>query len=138
MATAFSPMLLALALQAAPAPPPNPEVQRDIVVIGAKLKNFTTRVYSKDGKMFCQTKRSTGDKEIDAIGCTAAATCMTELRPRIIASVDRKLPRAERKRLNDLAGRDFYACTMARRDALIADLAERRWQARQGTPNASN
>ena len=132
------PLLLALALQAAPAPLPNSEVQRDIVVIGSKLKKFTTRVYSKDGKMFCQTKRSTGDREIDAIGCSAAATCMAELRPRIIASADRKLPAAERKRLNDLVGRDFYGCSMARRDAQIADLAERRWQARQGTPNASN
>ena len=128
--------LITAALQTTAAPVP--EVQRDIVVIGAKLTEFRTRVWSKDGKMFCRTKKSTGDKDIDAIGCTSAATCMADLRPRLVASADRKLPAAERKRLANEVGRDWYTCTMAKREGMIAELAERRWQARQGTNDAQD
>ncbi len=123
-------IFLALALQAAPAP--NPEIQRDIVVIGNKMKAFRTSVRERDGKMVCATKTSTGNGEIDAIGCNVLAGCLTEHRPRLDASTDRKRPAAERKRLREAVERDLLPCMMTRRDALIADLAERRWQARQG------
>ena len=131
-----SALFIAAALQVPPATAP--EVQREIVVIGSKLKNFRTRVWSKNGQMFCKTKKSTGDKDIDAIGCTSAATCMADLRPRLVASADRKLPAAERKRLANEVGRDWYTCTMAKREGMIAELAERRWQARQGTNDAQD
>ena len=132
-------LLLSAAAQA-PAPPaaPSPQVQSDMVVLGGKLKKFRTRVWSKGETMHCTTLKSTGDKELDAIGCTSASTCMSDLRPRLVASADRKLPAAERKRLKNAVGQEWYDCTMARRDALIAELAERRWQARQGTNDASN
>lgn len=135
--TLLSTMFFALALQLAEHPP-SVEVDRDIVVIGNKLKNWRARVYEKRGKMLCQTRASSGDKEIDTIGCTAMATCLTELRPRLIASVDRKRPATERKALNAGAAKEFGTCTMGRRDTLIAELAERRFQARQGTNNALN
>lgn len=135
--TSLSTMFFALALQPAE-PPPNVEVDRDIVVIGNKLKDWRARIYERRGKMLCQTRTSSGDKEIDAIGCTAMATCLTELRPRLIASVGRKRPATERKALNAAAAKEFGTCTMGRRDTLIADLAERRFQARQGMNNASN
>lgn len=125
--------LLALALQVAPASLPDLEVQRDIVVIGSKLKTWRARVRSKDGKMGCQTLTSTRDKDIDAIGCSAMAGCLTALRPRLIAAADRKLPAKTRKALNAAASRDLGACVMSRRDDMIADLAERRYQARQGS-----
>ena len=124
-------LLLAVALQAAPAP--NAEIQSNIVVIGNKMKAFRTSVRDRGGKMVCQTKKSTGDKEIDAIGCTVLAGCLTEFRPRLDASVDRKLPSAERTRLRKAVEGDLGTCMITRRDTLIADLAERRWTARQGT-----
>lgn len=135
--TLLSIMFFALALQPAE-PPPSVEVARDIVVIGNKLKDWRARVYEKRGKMLCDTRASSGDKAIDAIGCTAMATCLTELRPRLIASADRKRPATERKALNAAVAKDLGTCTTGRRDTLIADLAERRFQARQGTNNASN
>ncbi|HZF42866.1 MAG TPA: hypothetical protein VEZ48_05615 [Sphingomonadaceae bacterium] len=122
---------------AAPAPA-NAEVQREIVVIGSKLKTWRARVYEKRGKMLCDTGKSTGDKAIDAIGCTAMATCLTELKPRLMANLDRKLPAAERKSAKAVIDKDLGACVMSRRDAMTADLADRRWRARQGNTNAPN
>lgn len=124
-------VLAFLALQNAS--PHDAQVQSDIVVIGDKLKAFRTTVRSRNGKMYCQTKKSTGDKEIDAIGCTALAGCLTELRPRLDASADRKLAADERKRSRAAVEDDLGTCMITRRDMMIADLAERRWNARQGT-----
>ena len=133
-------MILAAFLLSAvqPAAAPAAEIQSDIVVLGGKLKKFKTRVWSEGETMRCRTVKSTGDAELDAIGCTSASTCMSEVRPRLVASADRKLPAAERKRLRNVVGQAWYDCTMARRDSLIADLAERRWQARQGVSDAAN
>lgn len=126
-------LLAAFALSLQHAPVPTPNVQREIVVIGNKMKAFRTSVRERNGKMVCQTRKSTGDKEIDAIGCTALAGCLTELRPRLDASADRRLPAVERKRLREAVEGDLGTCMITRRDAMIADLAERRWNARQGT-----
>ena len=129
-------LLLALTLQGTPGT--TPEVQRDIVVIGNKLKRWSASVREQDGRMVCRTRRSSGDREIDAIGCSAMASCSTELRARTMQLADRQIPRAERKVLFKAVSRDLTKCVFSRRDTMIAELAERRFQVRQGTTNASN
>jgi hypothetical protein len=119
--------LLALTFQPASTEP----VQSDVVVIGDRLKLWTGTYAIRGSRMKCATKRSSGDAEIDAIGCAAFQTCADGLQPRIAASDVRALDRRTRLAMKDAIKRDLSACVLARRDELIADLAERRFQARQ-------
>jgi hypothetical protein len=123
--------LLATTLQAA-APVPNPATAGDVVVMGEKLKNWRASVRERKGKMVCTTKTSTGDRELDAIGCNAMATCLTQLKPRLTATLDKTLEAAERKLLRDAVDRDLFTCVTSNRDAGAAALTERRYQERQG------
>lgn len=125
-------VFLALALQNAPAPP-NADIQREILVIGNKLKPWSARFRTRKGEFLCAIRKSTGDKEIDAIGCDSMATCLPQLRSRLAAGANKKVKGAERKAMTAAINRDFGTCVMSQRDARIADLAERRFQARQGT-----
>ncbi|WP_426266076.1 hypothetical protein [Sphingomonas sp. LHG3443-2] len=124
-------ILLATTLQAA-APAPNLATAGEVVVMGEKLKKWRASVRERKGKMVCTTKSSTGDQELDAIGCNAMATCLTQFKPRLNATLDRTLAAAERKSLRDAADRDLFTCVTTNRDTAAAALAERRYQERQG------
>lgn len=94
--------MAALALAAAQ-PAAEPPVVDEIVVMGNKLRNWRGTWRVRDGAVRCKTKRSTGDREIDAIGCGAMVTCMTPLVPQWQAIEDADLPKAELEaRLNGL------------------------------------
>ena len=112
----------------APAMPPT----ADVVVMGEKLKHWRASVRERKGRMVCTTKTSTGDRELDAIGCNAMATCLTELKPRLNATLDKTLAAADRKSLRDAVDRDLFTCVTTNRDTAAAALAERRYQERQG------
>ena len=116
-------ILLALALQAA-TPVPAPE--SDIVVIGRRLDEWRSKLTSEKGRVTCVTKVSTGDAEIDAIGCTAMTECFPKGLPSMEASRAKGLPGAERKRLMRIGEQAMLACLAPRRDALIRELAARR------------
>ena len=122
---------LAFALAVAPATQ-QAQVRNEVVVLGAKLANWKATVQSKRGRVACITQTSSGDRDVDAIGCTAMTSCIDRSLPTLLASGDKKRPRAERKALNAAAANQIKDCTMARRDALLAALAERRFEARQG------
>jgi hypothetical protein len=128
------PILLSLLLsagQAAPAPRP-PAVAQDITVIGQRLRRWTARYEVRGSRVSCRTRRSTGDGEIDAIGCRAFEACILQLRPRIEESDRTDLERSVRRDMKEAIRRDLGTCVDARRDALIADLADRRFRARSG------
>lgn len=112
----------------APATPP----AADVVVMGEKLKNWRASVRERKGRMVCTTRTSTGDRELDAIGCNAMATCLAELKPRLNATLDKTLAAADRKSLRDAVDRDLFTCVTTNRDTAAAALAERRYQERQG------
>jgi hypothetical protein len=129
---ALSPIMVALALQSASVVPPAPLVQEEIVVIGQKLKTWRAQAKFRNGRSRCVTKASTGDKAVDAIGCTALVTCFTQLHPRLVDSADKRRSPAVRKEMNAAIARDMTTCVSAQRETLIAELAERRYQARRG------
>ena len=121
-------LAFALAVQVAPTPAPA-TVEEEVVVIGNKLKAWRARVRKVDGQMRCAVLKSTGDKEVDAIGCRAMATCLPSVEAQVIASADRKLSRAARQAARTQAERQLTPCVMGERSRLIEELAERRYQA---------
>lgn len=128
-------VLLAFALQGA-SPAASDEVEREIVVLGTKMKAWKAGAT----RTRCVTLTSSGDKAIDAIGCSVMKTCVAQFGPQLKAA--RKIRRTPEGKASYTAQyREFETCVMLRRDTLIAELAElaeRRFQARQGTNNASN
>jgi len=119
-------MLLALALQV----PPPPVPESDVVVIGRKLDDWRSKLTFEKGRTTCITKVSTGDAEIDAIGCTAMSECFTKTLPAFDASQSKGLSRDERKRLMAVAEQAMKACLMPMRDELVQALADQRLAAR--------
>lgn len=121
-------LVLVLALQPTS---PAAEVQEEILVIGQKLKAWSARVESKNGVHRCKIKKSTGDTAIDAIGCTALTECVTKMQPQFQALQDKTLTRDRRKAFQAKANEEFTNCTFDRRSDLIAELADKRAEARQ-------
>ncbi|WP_394270493.1 hypothetical protein [Qipengyuania sp.] len=119
-------VLAALALAAAPAAEPVALAADQIVVIGERLKTWRGKWRTDKGAARCQTTKSTGDREIDAIGCSALEACVTPLIPRMQAIAASKAPRAERNRLMQAASQPIGPCLVERRGDGIAALAERR------------
>ena len=121
---------LLLAVSQAAATPPG--VEREIVVIGERLRTWRARYSVRGRQVRCRTTRSTGDREIDAIGCVAFEACIGRLRARIDESDRSDLESATRRSLKAAIRRDLAPCLTAHRDELIADLADRRFRARSG------
>ena len=112
---------------ASPAP-----VQEEIIVIGRKLKGWAAVYAVRGSEMTCKTKKSTGDRAIDAIGCQSFEECVAKLRSRIDLSDRPDLAKAERARLKASIKRDLGICVDGRRDELIAELADRWFRSRSG------
>lgn len=119
-------MLLALGLAQAVAPPPVDEV----TVIGRRLQHWAGRVSTTIGITTCRTTMSTGDREIDGIGCTAMRQCWPQYRQPMEAATGAKLPADARQAMIATVTADMRRCVVATRDPLIADLADRRAAAR--------
>lgn len=124
----------ALALVQVAAPPPAAAPADDIVVIGRRLQNWRGIVTTTFGITTCTTQISTGDKDIDAIGCTAFKTCWAPARARYNAATDKKLAADDRKTRTDAVLADIKACVVATRAPLIDALHDRR--AAAGKPAA--
>ncbi|HMG48424.1 MAG TPA: hypothetical protein VK614_13315 [Allosphingosinicella sp.] len=124
--------VLSLLLSASQAIATPPTVEQEIVVIGERLRTWRARYSVRGSQVRCRTTRSTGDREIDAIGCVAFETCIGQLRARIDESDRRDLESATRRSMKAAIQRDLPTCVTARRDELIADLADRRFRARNG------
>ena len=105
---------------------PADDAASEIVVIGRKLGDWRGTWGSKNGVLACRTTRSTGDAEIDAIGCGALVACATPLIPRFKAIAGAKLPKAERERRMSAASQAMVPCLTQQREAGIAALADRR------------
>ena len=120
-------LLMLLATQTSAAPPA-PAVPDEIVVIGNRLKGWKGRITPAGRGLRCVTTTSSGDAEVDRIGCGAMVTCFTRDRARLTAEASRRRQPAQPSAGFEAMGRcvrDFY-------EVAIADLAERRYRARQG------
>ncbi|GAA0757543.1 hypothetical protein FHS52_000467 [Erythromicrobium ramosum] len=123
-------MTLALAalLQSAAEPVKEPEVDNEILVIGRKLQDWRGTWRLNDGTVSCKTRRSTGDKAIDAIGCDAMVQCIAPIAPDFAAIEDAKLPKTEAQQRANLLleSAKIGDCIFAKREAGIAALAAER------------
>ena len=117
-------LLLALAMQIAS--DPVTARQDEIVVIGQKQRNWRGNLKHKKGVPFCKTTRSTGDKEIDKIGCDAMIICFP-----IHGSSLMKLAKQYKKKSEfNAAAKPIYAemgnCVFKNRNQGISELADKR------------
>ena len=117
-------LLALLLLQAAPAP------ATDIAVIAARLDRFKAGVKFRDDGPHCEIKTSTGDAEIDRIGCTATTTCFPQFQSRYQATNDRAIPQDTRKVMQSALTGELATCVARQRTTLIAELAAKRAAAR--------
>lgn len=119
--------LALLMTQAVPAPAVEPEPETEVVVVGERLKRWKGRLSDTIGIRSCKTVQSTGDAEIDRIGCRALGDCYVPLKPRIVVAT-RDAGRDEEARKAALA--PIYAeagtCVKARRTTLIAEFVAAR------------
>lgn len=75
-------MVIALGL-AQPAAVP---VDSEITVMARRLKDWRGDFKLRKGAVTCKTRRSTGDREIDAVGCATMIACYSPLVPEIQAA----------------------------------------------------
>jgi len=118
-------LLLMTALLVAQTAPVEPE-QAEIVVIGQRLSHWTGKYAIRGAKLRCATKTSSGDGEIDAVGCKAFDICADQLSSRITESDDKSLPKESRFSLKEGIKRDLSSCVADQRVMLIAKLADHR------------
>ncbi len=120
-------LTLSLALSAAQ-PVAEPPVDHEIEVIANKLRTWRGDWKLSKGNVTCKTKRSTGDKAIDAIGCDAMVQCIAPIAPQFVALGESKLPKDEMNRRADALLKDagIGECVVSRREAGIAALAAAR------------
>ena len=122
---------LALLLQAVPVPPPTPPEGEDVVVMARKLQHWRATISTDPFGTRCKTKQSTGDGEIDAIGCAAMTQCWPDTLARLRAAHARGVAKPDRARLEQEASDAFGACSKPKRAAMIDALAARRAAARE-------
>lgn len=118
-------MILALLLQVA-----IPTQTDEVTVIGQKLKMWRASCQTKGAAFTCRTKRSSGDRDVDAIGDAAMAACFPAMRSRLDASQAKAVYPARRKAILAAVNEDYGRCMVKRRDALISALADKRAAAR--------
>ena len=119
--------MIALALLMLTAPQDAPaETAEEIVVIGEKMKQWNAAIRYRDGKAICTIKKSTGDPDVDRIGCDSMTQCFDAMRPRFDSTQDKALDRATRKQRLAEANTDLTACVVEKRGDMIAALAEKR------------
>jgi len=115
-----------LLLAVGPADVPPVAEAREIVVIGEKLKQWRGDWGSRNGVLSCRTTKSTGDAEIDAVGCQALVACAAPQVSRFQAIAAGKASRSARRRQMDAAAQAMMPCLAEQRAAGIAALADRR------------
>lgn len=116
-------MVFALLLSQAQAVPQAPP-ETDIVVIGKRLAAWRGKVATTIGVTTCKTTISTGDKDVDDVGCTALKRCWSEYRPQLASA--RK--RHDKGEITDVRGLEaaFVQCFKSSRDELVDQLVARR------------
>lgn len=134
-------MLIFLVLLATPqdntAPPPGapPSTQDEIRVIGRKLRDWRGTLKLGDHATPCVTKRSTGDAQIDQIGCDAMTACVPAFEAELKDSYTGKTDKAARERRAADITRRMTACFESQHDVRVAELADRRAARRSDAPH---
>jgi hypothetical protein len=131
-------LLIAFALLHAqltqPAPLAPSAQQDEIRVVAQRLQNWRGKMFSRRGSDRCDTIVTSGDVEVDRIGCSAMAHCYAVHRSGLAEAAARPAAARAAHPVYRLMG----VCVRDQRDLLITDLAERRYRARQGSQNAQD
>lgn len=100
--------------------------QTEIVVIGQKLSHWTGKYAIRGSKLRCSTKTSSGDRDIDDLGCRAFDACADQLAPQIAATDEKSLSKEVRLVMKESVKRDLSECVADKRVILIQELAKQR------------
>lgn len=115
-------------LQDVTAPPAGTSAtpQDEIRVIGRKLRDWRGAIRLGEHAAACITKRSTGDRDIDQIGCDAMTACVPMFEAELKDAYTRTTDKAVRERSAADITRRMTACFEAQHDMRITALADRR------------
>ena len=120
-------LAMLFAAQAAAAAPVD-----QVVVIGQRLDRFRAQVaFGKSGPQ-CRIKVSTGDAEIDRVGCQAIEVCWPAFDSRMAATRDRAIKPSTRKIMQSALNDELRSCFAGQTKAGVAELAARRTAAGGG------
>lgn len=121
--------LAILLLAAAPAAQPPPPPEEEIVVVARRIRTWRGKLKARRGTLTCQTTKSTGDREIDAVACHALMTCLAPIDAEMSAITRARLPREEKRRQVNARFRAQIPCMDETRNrGLEALIARRRGQ----------
>lgn len=95
-------------------------------MIGRKLKAWRGTMKGGPGGLACRTKKSTGDPDVDAIGCASMLHCWPLALPLFEAPMAKGVAKADRRRLKSEANTVLAACGEAQHRERIEALALRR------------
>ncbi len=113
----------------APVPPAAPDaaaVNEEVVVIGQKFRNWKVSLKTHKGVPQCTVKVSSGDPELDKIGCDALTICMAEIRAQHDNKAERRVSGDERREKRVSVNQQLSSCFKEHRDTAFAELAARR------------
>lgn len=119
-------LLLAQGAPAAASRDVDPKVAEQVPVVAAKLNHWRGAWGVVDGKLGCETVRSSGDEEIDALGCAAMLACVRPAYPELKKINDSQAAVDEKKRQMAARLAALEPCMTARRGQGIAEIALRR------------
>lgn len=130
----LAPLVLVLA-QAASAPAPtaapqavDPKVAAQVPLISSKLDEWRGTWAAIDGKLACRTLKSSGDDEIDVIGCQAVIACVKTVYPELKDIADSQAAEADKKARIAAKLATLGTCMKEHRGQGIATLALKRGQ----------
>lgn len=127
-------LLLLGAQAAAPAAtgtprPIDPKVAAQVPVIAGKLEQWQGAWGAVSGKLACKTLKSTGDAEIDALGCASMMACVKPAYPALKAIADGAGAKADKQRKISAKLATLQPCMKQHRGQGIAELALKRGRA---------
>lgn len=125
----LAPLVLILAqgpAAGAPAKPVDPKVAAQVPIIAGKLQQWQGTWGAAKGKLGCKTMRSSGDAEIDRIGCEAVIACVKPVYPELKAIADGAGAEADKKKRMAAKLATLEGCMKLNRGQGIAALALKR------------
>ncbi len=118
--------LAMMLIQAAPVAIETAAEEPEITIIGKKLQYWRGFLRYKNGVPNCKSKRSTGDREIDKIGCDAMIACFPKYQAELDAFAKSSKTKAEYGRVSKGVYSKISACVVDSRDAGIDALSAKR------------
>ena len=113
-------------LAATPVAQPPEGTEPPIVVIARKLDNWRGDWRINKGAFTCRTTRSSGDRDVDAVGCQAIQRCIGPQVSALRSLSASKLRKDEKRRQMNALIQSSAPCMSTKRNEAIAELAARR------------